>query len=121
MRFVRALVIDLALHVRCLEVELKQLRGSASSSSSPNNDAVGIDNGTDRVGSCSDEVDALAESVDMLSLKHQKHYGTSSTFQLVRNALNVKGELIGDHQPTLTISKRHEFWEVPKVFNLPLI
>ncbi|KAF9072557.1 fungal-specific transcription factor domain-containing protein [Rhodocollybia butyracea] len=117
MRFVKALVIDLALHVRCLEVELKQIRGSTSSSSSSNHsDTPRYPNSVDiadQGGGHSQEVDDLGDPVDPLAL-NQKHYGGSSTFQLVQNALNVKGELIGVHNPTLAISKRPEFWEVPK-------
>lgn len=125
MRFVRALVIDLALHVRCLEVELKQIRGSTSSSGSSNHSDTprnpnSVDS-ADQVGGHSHEADDLADPVDVLALKHQKHYGGSSTFQLVQNALNVKGELIGDHNPTLAISKRPEFWEVPKVYKMSLL
>ncbi|KIK60190.1 hypothetical protein GYMLUDRAFT_614488 [Collybiopsis luxurians FD-317 M1] len=116
--FVRTLVIDLALHIRVLEAELKESREfveatPSSMSSTPSNigksDADATDDDSEYVS------DELAERFELLAIGKKRHHGSSSTFQLVRNALDIKGQLVGK-QLTLTIDtlKRPEFWSTPK-------
>ncbi|KAJ4464931.1 fungal-specific transcription factor domain-containing protein [Lentinula aciculospora] len=112
--FVRTLVVDLALHVRSLETQLKQAHNSmrTSSSSSPSFRDVS------EADTADSDSDALACQLDeILTIDDKRHYGSSSTFQFVRNALHMKGELSGGGaQPSIKVSKlkRPELWTVPK-------
>lgn len=115
LELVRTLVIDFALHIRSLEAELKHPHSHASSSSSPSGlGSIMLDTDADDVAdSDGNDPDALAGRFEDLTIK--RHYGSSSTYQFLKNALDVKGELTADHKPMLTFTKRPEFWETPQV------
>ncbi|KAF8824677.1 hypothetical protein HHX47_DHR7000123 [Lentinula edodes] len=116
LNFVRTLVIDLASHIRFLETQLRQNLNSTRSSSpfipptlNHECDVLGINTG---------DVDVLSSRFEeILTLDNQRHYGDSSTFQFVWNALHIKGQISsGEIQPSIKVDKlkRPELWTVPK-------
>ncbi|KAJ3787051.1 fungal-specific transcription factor domain-containing protein [Lentinula aff. detonsa] len=119
--FVRSLVIDLALQVQSLETRLKQALNSTRPESLSSTSSILHECGVlaiDVADSNADDTDALAlQFEEILTVDGTRHYGGSSTFQLLRNALNIKGEISGgEFQPSIKVNKleRPGLWSVPK-------
>ncbi|KAJ3854552.1 hypothetical protein EV368DRAFT_80474 [Lentinula lateritia] len=116
LNFVRTLVIDLASHIRSLETQLRQTLNSTKSSSSYSPPTLNHECGV--LGIDTGDVDVLSSRFEeILTLDDQRHYGDSSTFQFVWNALHIKGQISGGEiQPSIKVDKlkRPELWTVPK-------
>ncbi|KAJ3771850.1 fungal-specific transcription factor domain-containing protein [Lentinula raphanica] len=112
--FVRTLVIDLAVQVRSLEVQLKaQERNQVKLSRTLDihrQREINVSEGAD------DTVALASRFEELLAIDGKRHYGGSSTFQLVRNALRAKGEISGGVQPSIKVDKLKRTvpeWQAP--------
>lgn len=123
LNFVRTLVIDLASHIRSLETQLRQTLNSTRSSSSFIPPTLNHECGV--LGINTGDVDVLSSRFEeILTLDNQRHYGDSSTFRFVWNALHIKGQISGGEiQPSIKVDKlkRPELWRVPKVSGFLII
>jgi hypothetical protein len=95
-----------------------QLLGTKEHNTSTSQDAA-----TPSSGTVHEEEDTTFESVTYmlkqvrLECDHRSFFGKSSQFMLVKTALDLKNEYLGQNPDTHTLAqtKRPEFWTVPSV------
>ncbi|KAJ3972131.1 fungal-specific transcription factor domain-containing protein [Lentinula raphanica] len=114
---VRKMLVDLSQCVRGLERQMSRWRRTVQDISA-SNPPIGSQTDSDESDSSEDVPmdDVLATSVQGFTLNNKtesprRHFGKSSNLVLMRTAVDMKKEVMGD-QPIQIVDRRPEFWTI---------